>query len=242
MADPPLSPLDMWLDRLSKIAGILVPVVLAVVGGWYNVKKDQSDAYQQQWDNTQKQYSNVTALVPWLTSQNPVAVSAGLAIFTSEAKSRQAPLDLVQAISNISIEQPKLAGAVQNALDAAKVQMGSECKFNPNGIYVHVANSTEQLASGQQLANFLRSAGFTVQGVQRVDVAPTSTQLRYYFSDANTTQATAIADNLKKHGFGKVDLVNLSPKYLKAGCPPPGIYELWIGTATPLAADGSETK
>lgn len=120
--------------------------------------------------------------------------------------------------------------------------MGSECRFIPNGVYIHVANSTEQLASGKQLANFLRDAGFTVQGVQRVDVAPKSTQLRYYFSDANNSQASAITGKLEKHRFQKVDPVNLSPKYLKPGCPAPGIYELWIGTATPLAADGSETK
>jgi hypothetical protein len=242
MPDLPLSPLDKWLDRLSKIAGILVPVVLAVVGGWYNVKKDQSDAYQQQWDNAQKQYSNVTALVPWLISKDPVAVSAGLAIFTSEAKSGQSPLDLFQTISNIANEQPKLAGAVQNALDAAKVQMASECKFNPDGLYIHVANSAEQLASGQQLETFLRNAGFIVQGVQRVDVAPNKNQLRYYFSDANTQEATKIIDKLESHGFGKVDTANLSPSYLKQGCRPPGIYELWIGTSTPLAADGAGTK
>jgi hypothetical protein len=242
MADSPSSRFDEWLERFSKIAGILLPLVVFIVGYWYNTNKDRNDAYQQQWDNTQKQYSNLTALVPWLTSQNLLAVSAGLAIYTSEAKTGQAPLDLYDTILNIPNEQPKLAGAVQGALDAAKVQMGKECKFNPAGIYIHVANSSEQLASGQLLANFLREAGFTVQGVQRVNVAPKSTQLRYYFSDTTDSQAKKIIDNLGKHGFGKVDPSNLSPTYLKQGCPPPGIYELWIGTATPLAADGSGTK
>jgi hypothetical protein len=150
-----------------------------------------------------------------------VAVSAGLAIFTSEAKYGQSPLDLFQTISSIANEQPKLAGAVQNALDAAKVQMASECKFNPDGIYIHVANNTEQLASGQQLATFLRDAGFIVQGVQRVDVAPNKNQLRYYFSDANSQAATKIIDQLEKHGFGKLETPNLSPSYLKQGCRPP---------------------
>ncbi len=253
MPDESSSNFDAKIERLEKIAGILLPFVVALVGGLYTLQKDRSDSltraqqqarddYQREWDKTQQQYSNLTSLVPLLTSSNPAAVATGISIYTSEANAGHAPVDLENTIRRIGNTDPNLAGQVQAAVEATKVQMASECKFNPNGIYIHVANSSEQLASGQQLANFLRDSGFTVQGVQRVDVAPTSTQLRYYFSDANTTQATAITGDLKKHGFGKVDLVNLSPKYLKAGCPPPGIYELWIGTATPLAADGSETK
>ena len=253
MPDSTGSNFDDTIERWAKIAGILLPFVVALVAGLYTLQKDRNDSltraqqqarddYQREWDKTQQQYSNLTSLVPLLTSQNPSAVSTGISIYTSEANAGHAPVDLEDTIKRIGNADPKLAGQVQAAVEATKVQLASECKFNPNGIYVHVANSTEQLASGQQLANFLRSAGFTVQGVQRVDIAPNSTQLRYYFSDANNTQAAAITDNLKKHGFGKVDLVNLSPKYLKAGCPPPGIYELWIGTTTPLAADGSETK
>ncbi len=253
MSDESSSSFDAKIERLEKIAGILLPFVVALVAGLYTLQKDHNDSltraqqqarddYQREWDKTQQQYSNLTSLVPLLTSSNPSVVATGISIYTSEANAGHAPVDLEDTIRRIGNADPNLAGQVQAAVEATKVQMASECKFNPNGIYIHVANSTEQLASGQQLANFLRDAGFTIQGVQRVDVAPTSTQLRYYFSDANTAQATAITGKLQKHGFEKVDPVNLSPKYLKPGCPAPGIFELWIGTATPLAADGSGTK
>ncbi len=249
----PGSNLDERIERWQKIAGILLPIVVALVGGLYTLQKDHSDTlsraqqqarddYQREWDNAQQRYANLTSLVPLLTSQNPSAVATGISIYTSEANAGHAPTDLEDTIKRIGNADPKLVGEVQKAVEATKVQQGSECKFNPDGIYIHVANSTEQLASGQQLATFLRDAGFTVQGVQRVDVAPNKNQLRYYFSDANTQQATKIIDKLESRGFGKVDTPNLSPNYLKPGCPPPGIYELWIGTSTPLAADGAGTK
>jgi hypothetical protein len=246
MPDSSVSSFDDKIERWAKIAGILLPFVVALVGGLYTVQKDRHDKatldYQREWDKTQQQYANLTSLVPLLTSQNPSAVATGISIYTSEANAGHAPVDLEDTIKRIGNTDPKLAGEVQKAVEATKVQLASECRFNPDGIYIHVANTTEQLESGQKLAAFLRDSRFTVQGVQRVDVAPKNTQLRYYFSDTNNQQAKNIIDKLASRGFGRVDPQDLSPKYLKQGCPAPAIYELWIGTSTPLAADGSGTK
>lgn len=246
----PNSDFDGKIERWSKIAGILLPFVVALVAGLYTLQKDHNDGltrqqqqdrdnYQREWDKTQQQYANLTSLVPLLTSQNSSAVATGISIYTSEAGAGHAPVDLEDTIKRIGNADPTLTGAVQNAVEATKAQRGSECKFNQNGIYIHVANSTQQLTNGQQLAQACRDAGFPVQGVQRVDVAPRSTQLRYYFSDANSAQAKKIIDWLGNHGFGKVETPNLSPTYLKQGCPAPAIFELWVGTDTSLAANGA---
>lgn len=202
------------------------------------MRRDES---QRTWENTQKQYANLTALIPLLTSNNPAQVSTGLEIYSSEAKVGQAPLDLQNTIRRIGNDQPQQTGAAQAALEASKIQMAAECKSNPDGVYVHVANSTEQLKRGQLLATFLRNAGFKVEGVQRVDAVPNHAQLRFYFSDANSAQASKIGEVLRSHGV-TIDEQDLSPRYLKQGCPPPGVFELWIGSDTPLAVDGSVTK
>jgi hypothetical protein len=241
--------LDSRLDLWSKISALLLPVVVAVVGGIYTLQKDANDtkvrereqrrdAYQQQWDKEQQKYSNLTSLLPLLTSQNSKQVAMGVEIFASEAQAGHAPLELLNAVKGIGNEDPALAGVVQQAVAATRVQMGEECKFISDGVYIHVANSKEQLDRGQVLANLLRSAGYTVQGVQRIDIAPRHTDLRYYSSPANDAQAGKLISQLAQYGFMTVQKIDLSKTYLKPGCTPPGIYEVWIGADAPLTADG----
>ena len=115
MADPTPSRLDVWLERSSKLAGILLPLIVAVVGAVYTYQKDASDKYQKTIENTQKQYANLTALLPLLTSGNPLQVRTGLEVYLSEAKALQAPTDLQQTVSRLSNEFPDQAGLVQKA-------------------------------------------------------------------------------------------------------------------------------
>ena len=76
-------------------------------------------------------------------------------------------------------------------------------------------------------------------GVQRIDQPPPHTELRYYFSDENNTQASKILDELSRLGVSPVDKSNLNQRYLKPGCPPPAVFELWIGRSTPLQPNGA---
>lgn len=252
MAEIPASKFDTFLDRASKIAGILLPVVVAVVGGIYTRNKDKSDDLlrtaqeqrdhdQQNWNNTQKQYANLTALVPLLTSKDPSAVATGLDIYASEARAGQAPLDLQTTIERIQNEQPAQRDRAQAASEAGKIQeMASACHWDPDGIYIQVENSTEQLKNGRQLKTLLQNSGTpTVQGVQRVDASPKNTQLRYFFTKDNTEAAGRIEAELAKHGIKGIDKVDLTPRYLKKDCNPPGTFELWIGSSVPLASDGT---
>lgn len=252
MAEPTPSRLDVWLDRLSKLAGVLLPITVALVGGIYTIQKDANDKTlrkdqqirdedQKAFDNTQKQYANLTALLPLLTSGNPSQVRAGLEVYLSEAKALQAPTDLQQTVSRLSNEFPDQAALVQKATEAGQQQQAAQCKASPEGIYIQVANSTEQLDRGKTLAKLLTAASIApaVQGVQRIDRAPRSTELRYYFSDANNVQAEKVLDVLRRLGIAPIEKSNLSQRYLKSGCPPPAVFELWIGSSTPLQANGS---
>jgi hypothetical protein len=120
------SGLDLQLDRLSKVAGILVPVVLAVVGGLYTYMKDKNDARtlqrEQKRDLRQVQYANLTALIPLLTSQDPSSRLLAMEIFTSEAKKHEAPLDLVPSIQRIGNEHPEHLKEAMAAVAAAQQQ------------------------------------------------------------------------------------------------------------------------
>ena len=169
MAEPTSSRLDAWLERFSKLAGFLLPVTVALVGGIYTYQKDSNDKAlrkaqdirdenQKAFDNTQKQYANLTALLPLLTSGNPSQVRVGLEIYLSEAKALQAPIDLQQTVARLSNEFPDQAGLVQKAAEAGQQQQAAQCKASPAGVYIQVANSTEQLDRGKTLAKLLTAA------------------------------------------------------------------------------------
>jgi hypothetical protein len=134
MPDPSVSRLDDQLDRLSKIAGILLPLVLALVGGIYTYTKDNSDARnlqrEERRDLRQVQYGNLTALIPLLTSQDQSNRLLAIEVFTSEAKKHQAPLDLVPSIERLGNEHPEHLKQAMAAVAAAQEQMKTE--KNPN--------------------------------------------------------------------------------------------------------------
>lgn len=114
------------IDKISQIAGILLPLVVAVVGGLYTYEKDRNDARnlqrEERRDLQQAQYANLTALIPLLTSQDAPTRLLGLEIFTSEAKKRQAPLDLLRSIKRLGTEHPDSANQVAEAVAAANEQ------------------------------------------------------------------------------------------------------------------------
>ncbi|MFN7994468.1 MAG: hypothetical protein U0Q18_12755 [Bryobacteraceae bacterium] len=130
MSDEPQSGLDYRLDQLSKIAGILLPLVVAAVGGLYTYEKDKTDARnlhrQEVRDLHQVQYANLTALVPLLTSQDPSNRVLAMEIFTSEAKNKQAPLDLLPAIKRLGSQHPETQNLAMAAVSAAEEQHKSE--------------------------------------------------------------------------------------------------------------------
>src|ERR1022692_4929362 len=129
MPDLPQSNLDNRLDRLSKIAGLLLPLVVALVAGLYTYEKDKSEARtlkrEDRRDLQQVQYGNLTALIPLLTSQDPATRALGMEIFTSEAKKREAPLDLVPSIRRLGAQHPENQGLAAAAVEAANGQINA---------------------------------------------------------------------------------------------------------------------
>jgi hypothetical protein len=129
MPDLPQSNLDNQLDRLSKIAGILLPLVIALVGALYTYEKDKNDERTQLRDDRrdlqQVQYGNLTALIPLLTSQDPSSRALGMEIFTSEAKKREAPLDLVPSIRRLGAQHPENQSLAAAAVEAANGQINA---------------------------------------------------------------------------------------------------------------------
>jgi hypothetical protein len=179
------------VDRASKIAGILLPIVVGELGAIYTIQKDKNDESARV---SQMQYANVSALLPLILSNDDKQVSTALDIYSQEAAMGLAPPLLRPLLPQIAAAKPQLRAQAQAAEQAASVQAGAGCKEFPSGLFLQVANNLEQLKDGQAMAGLLKSEeGLPpVQGVQRVDAAPQKTQLRYYFSNANDPQADKV--------------------------------------------------
>lgn len=236
---------DLTLDRVSKFAGILLPVIVGLVGAIYTIQKDKSDenaeAQETKRQIAQAQYANFAALLPLLVSNDDKQISIAFDIFNQEAADKQAPQSLRPLIQQIGETKPQLRAQAQAAEQAASVQAGTGCKSFPSGLFLQVANDKAQLQDGQALAARLKSeVGLPpVQGVQRVDAVPQQTQLRYYFSTANDSDATKLVAVLNRLGFTNVVKQDLSSLYLKnKACSPPPTFELWIGSSDALDARG----
>jgi uncharacterized protein HemY len=125
MPELPQSSLDSKLDRLSKMGGILLPLVVAVVGGLYTLEKDRDDARtlqrQDKRDSQTVKYANLAALVPMLTSQDLSNRLLAIEIYTSELKKDEAPPDLKCSILRLCAEHPGWTAA-KAALEAAVAQ------------------------------------------------------------------------------------------------------------------------
>jgi len=244
---------DTWLERTSKIAGIFVPIVLAWYAHAYTVNKDENDKLdrlaqearandQKSFDNASRRYQNMASLLPLLTSKEKASILTGIEIFISEANAGQAPLDLQATIERIkgTPSDIKVDQAADQALTAAKTQSARDRCFQiPDGIYIHVANSVDQKAAAAGLARTLTSTSLPVQGVQRIDVNPNHTEIRYYFSEQSKRAFQVIKDKLIQLNFTQVGEADLTQKYLGKGCTAPMIFEVWIGKNDELAPDGS---
>ena len=244
MPDNSKSTFDQFLERAEKIANILLPVVLALVGGLYTYTKDKNDGEMQKQqaarDLSQKQFANLTALLPMLVSKDPPTVSAALQVYVEETREKQAPESLKGVILSIQQTQPEHRAEAQAAVQAGELQSTGKCKSIPGGLFIQVANDQEQLKNGKVLMELLKSAeGIPpVQGVQRVDAVPQQTQLRYYFNEDNDSEALRIIHYLEALGYNDIQTQDLSSRYLNLGCPPPATFELWIGSQTPVGRDG----
>jgi len=238
-------PIDHLLERVEKIASICLPLTIALVGGLYTYQKDKSDeklrVQQTAQDLSQKQYANLTSLLPMLLSKDAASVSAALNVYTEEAKIGQAPIALKGVIEKIGTTQPEHRAEAQIADQSATLQTTGKCKAITSGIFIQVANDKDQLKYGQVLASKLKDLNQLppIQGVQRVDQLPSQTNLRYYFDPNNNAEADKIIASLKQFGFTAVQRVDLTQNYLKVGCPPPPSFELWLGVQLPLNAEGT---
>lgn len=242
MADEAKPLVDRYLERSSKVAGMLVPFLVFFFGLTYNRSKDAAERLAKEQESAHKaeteraareqmKFANFSSLLPLLTSDKPEAQSAGLEIYTAQAQKDLAPVELKPLIERLA---GKGSTAAQAALTAVQNQQSRDaCNSLPDGLYVHVDKNSTQFDDAHLLGRKLGMAEVPFRGVQHVDHAPSTTLLKYYKGGARDAEAEMFVQHMRDLGLAKVQEADLT-SYLRKGCPAPRIYELWIAPGETL--------
>lgn len=131
-----------------------------------------------------------------------------------------------------AIDRARATRTVQTVVDSMKAT-----RQTPR-VWIHIARE-EQRPAAREVQQLLETAGVSVQGIERVDRAPRTSQLRI-FRDAERTGARRIQQLLETEGY-RFSLENLTPTYSKKDLSwlRPGHFELWFGTSSPSTASAT---
>jgi hypothetical protein len=244
---------DKPRDRWSKaeiivgiLSGILLPIVVAVVGGIYTFVQDRNhDAnviQQHQNEEVQRRADRATTLLKHFASESKRERLLAIKVAEELAKEKQLPSELVPAMIELAKNDPaaEVSGAATEATnkitDVTTTEDGTlktvpstasqTLAKLPARVYVHISNENQR-QEAKQIAAKLQEKGFSVPGIERVDESPTDSELRY-FAGSEPADAQTLANELEQSGI-KVKLVDLSQRYKNSTSIRPRHYELWIG-------------
>lgn len=149
-----------------------------------------------------------------------------------------------QALDSLRFVEKELYGELAS-IDAARASRTVEMAVDSLAamrqrpqVWIHIAREAQRPAA-REVQQLLEQAGMAVHGIERVDRAPRTAQLRI-FRDAEQAGARAIQRLLAAEGY-RFTLENLTRAYSKKDLSwlRPGHFELWFGTASDAAATAS---
>jgi len=195
-----------WMDVISKICTILIPVVLFYLGN--EIKKAQ-DA-----DNKQQQINNrVSALLKSLSSDNPLERRYAITFSESLAKSGDFPNDLLAVIEEASSTDSAISKQAGNLLDSISQRAGSNkdasvqnqikqlASNSPTKVYLQIPVGYDMKVA-KTLFNDLKNEGYNMLGIEHVDLdkSPKNSEIRY-FKKQDNVKANELSQSINKSGF-----------------------------------------
>jgi hypothetical protein len=229
-------------EMLPWLQGVLLPVAVAAVGGLYTyVQNNHNERNLQQ----EKDRADVTSraaqasqLLIHLASTNDRERLLSIKLAEQLGKDNLLPQELVPVLIEIASSDP--SAAVSRAAGEALADTKRVTTVAPNGnvstqsvapatlqtlparVYVHI-RSEEQRPVARVLSSALEQGGFNVPGIQRVEVGPARSELRY-FAGSSQEDIQGIEKVLAAEGLSVKD-ADLSSQYkgLRSRH-----YELWL--------------
>jgi hypothetical protein len=244
-------PRDGWSKveiLLAAVAGILLPIVVAGVGGTYTYMQDKHNgeelAQQKVREQVLSRAQTATTLLEHLASDSARERLLAVKVAEHLAKDKMLPDELVPALieiaraddssavsgaaaeavaSTTTVTQLTTEGTVREAASTASATL----KKLPARVYIHI-RTEDQRSAARGFSNALEEVGLSVPGIERRDQGPRTTELRY-FQGSDPADIELIMKTLSGASL-PVKSVDLSKRFTDAKIRPRH-YELWIAPA-----------
>lgn len=242
-------PRDKWSKAeiiVGVLSGILLPIVVAIVGGIYTYVQDKNQEANAVQDQQNEEISHradrATNLLKHFASESKRERLLAIKVAEQLGKDKQLPDELVPVLIEIAKNDPSadVSGAAAEAtskvtevttinqagnVETVKSTAGEVIAAIPPRVYFHIRNESQR-ERAEQIAAKLQDQGFIVPGIERLDAGPPHTELRF-FKGSDPTDTQTLVKALDQLGL-KVDQVDLSNRYKNSTAIRPRHYELWI--------------
>jgi hypothetical protein len=239
---------DSWSKTqivLTAVSSVLLPLVVAAVGGFYtylqNKHHDADLAVQKDHEKVTARAQQATQLLVHLASLNDRERLLAIKVAEQLGKDDLLPQELVPVLVETASSDPNatVSSAAQQAVAATKqvttvapggsvatqaFQPASVLQSLPPRVYVHI-RSDNQHSAALTLSSALELAGYNVPGIQKVEIGPTRSELRY-FGGSDPNDIAGIGMVLADQHLIVVP-TDLSARYKNAGLRSRH-YELWL--------------
>ena len=189
---------------VRMVSMVLIPVLIWILGAWYNNQQKQLEERRITAENTA---NRLTYLMKNLSSDNPRERKMAVVISKYLAEQNQLPLELVQVLAVIaeSDSNKEVSNAAVLSLDAVATGGKEQAKAArailnelPVRIYIHIPDKSKTTVA-RQIQAVLTGQGFQVAGIEIIPGGVKNTQLRY-FHENEKAQAGKIAGILQEQG------------------------------------------
>lgn len=190
---PPWDKADVLIKAL---AGIALPLTLALVGYWFSGQEQQRTARQLQADRAERMLSH-------LTSENPRRRVLAIRVSRFLAERRQLPpelLDVLIATAEGDPERKVSEEAVEALGRIAESDMPEEqqrraaseaLRTLPERVYIRISEESQR-PEAEELAARLSARGFVVPDIKNMGSGPSRPEVRF-FSGAEREEAGRVA-------------------------------------------------
>jgi hypothetical protein len=200
------SNLERGIEIVSKVCTILIPVVLFYFGNQFKQAQDAEIKEQQN-------YNRITTLLKSLSSENVLERKLAIEFSKDLANAGNFPLELLSVMDEVSATDTNASKDAQAVINIVSEKAKTENNTAVEEIVKEVVKSSRtkiylQIPKGYndksavKLMNGLKSEGFNVLGIERVDVnkTPKNNEIRY-FKDSDHDNAINISESIIRKGI-----------------------------------------
>ena len=218
---------SIW-DLAKGISTILIPILIATFGWFFSKQQHQVEIEKQYLDR-------VASLLEDLANKDSKKRALAITYMNHLAEKNQIDSTLAQSLAKVSLKFIYGDSTYDN-VSAQIVKDNFEDVFKTDAVmksisprvFIHI-QAEEQRKDAKIIKSELEQYGFTVPGIEKLEIVLSKNQLKY-FRKREQAEADTIIAFIKRIPTISIDLhpVDLSDKYENSAKVRPRTFELWL--------------